>query len=245
MPGPNLRERLNWRYQKNILLQTGGQAWQIGKAYFFSFFQILHQEKIFFLFGAFFILIFLGGIGFALYEPDGGEFGLRLGRGLWWAIVTITTVGYGDVVPLTLPGRLVGLCLMVSGLVVISLLTATVAFHLCQRKFGGNAFGSYHDHDHISLFWVGTGAANRSCNLFSAPTAARRWSSLQSPPKILNLCSRPFMIISSFCQVIIPGRNLGQDQPRPSPPSYYSGRPHDENLPRDQVDQKFCWPPWR
>jgi voltage-gated potassium channel len=58
----------------------------------------------------------------------------RLGQGLWWAAVTITTVGYGDVVPQTLGGRLVGVSLMVSGLVIISLLTATLASVFVERK---------------------------------------------------------------------------------------------------------------
>ncbi len=87
-----------------------------GKSFVCNFFRTLHKEKIFLLFGGFFTLVFLGGIGFAIYEPDNGTFWNRLGLGLWWAIVTITTVGYGDVVPRTVPGRLVGVCLMISGL---------------------------------------------------------------------------------------------------------------------------------
>jgi voltage-gated potassium channel Kch len=35
---------------------------------------------------------------------------------LWWTITTITTVGFGDVVPVTVPGRLIGMVLMASGL---------------------------------------------------------------------------------------------------------------------------------
>ena len=116
------------------LLQGAGKQWHICSSFFCDFVRTLHREKIFLLFGGFFVLIFLGGIGFALYEPDKGTFWTRLGVGLWWAIVTITTVGYGDVVPQTIPGRLVGVCLMISGLVSISLVTATVASIFVQRK---------------------------------------------------------------------------------------------------------------
>ena len=46
---------------------------------------------------------------------------------VWWSVVTITTVGYGDVVPTTVLGRVVGMFVMLSGITVISLLTATIS----------------------------------------------------------------------------------------------------------------------
>lgn len=46
---------------------------------------------------------------------------------VWWSVVTITTVGYGDVVPSTVLGRVVGMLVMLSGISVISLLTATIS----------------------------------------------------------------------------------------------------------------------
>jgi voltage-gated potassium channel len=50
-----------------------------------------------------------------------------IGTGMWWAIVTVTTVGYGDVVPHNTAGRIVGAILMLLGIGFISLLTATIA----------------------------------------------------------------------------------------------------------------------
>jgi voltage-gated potassium channel len=50
-----------------------------------------------------------------------------VGTGIWWAIVTVTTVGYGDVVPHNASGRVVGAMLMLLGIGFISLLTATIA----------------------------------------------------------------------------------------------------------------------
>src|SRR3974377_599500 len=37
-------------------------------------------------------------------------------EGMWWAVQTVTTVGYGDVVPESTPGRLVGVLVMLTGL---------------------------------------------------------------------------------------------------------------------------------
>lgn len=46
--------------------------------------------------------------------------------GLWWALVTVSTVGYGDLVPQTTAGRLLAVVLMVSGLGLLSTLTAAI-----------------------------------------------------------------------------------------------------------------------
>ena len=49
------------------------------------------------------------------------------GDGLWWAAGTVTTVGYGDKVPVTVEGRLVAVALMVVGISVLGVVTASVA----------------------------------------------------------------------------------------------------------------------
>jgi voltage-gated potassium channel len=51
----------------------------------------------------------------------------HLGVGLWWAAATVTTVGYGDVVPSSPGGRLIGGLLMFLGIASLALLTAIVA----------------------------------------------------------------------------------------------------------------------
>src|SRR5262249_38273592 len=49
------------------------------------------------------------------------------GTSVWWAIVTITTVGYGDVYPITTAGRITGVVLMLSGLALFGVLAGTLA----------------------------------------------------------------------------------------------------------------------
>ena len=50
----------------------------------------------------------------------------NVGDGIWWAIVTLATVGYGDIVPHTAWGRVVGSVVIVVGVTFLSFLTATV-----------------------------------------------------------------------------------------------------------------------
>ncbi len=57
-------------------------------------------------------------------QPD--KFG-TIPDSMWWAIVTLTTVGYGDVVPVTLAGRIVAGCTMVTGMLMLALPIGIVA----------------------------------------------------------------------------------------------------------------------
>jgi voltage-gated potassium channel len=55
------------------------------------------------------------------------------GDAVWWALATITTVGYGDLYPVTVVGRLIAALLMVGGISLIGVITATVASWIVQR----------------------------------------------------------------------------------------------------------------
>ena len=52
---------------------------------------------------------------------------------LWWAIVTITTVGYGDYSPVTVEGRLVALAMMIGGIGLIGFVTGSLASWIVER----------------------------------------------------------------------------------------------------------------
>ena len=53
--------------------------------------------------------------------------------GMWWAIQTVTTLGYGDIVPTQITGRLLAAATMIVGIGFLSLVTATVASVLVSR----------------------------------------------------------------------------------------------------------------
>lgn len=52
---------------------------------------------------------------------------VSFGTALWWAVVTSTTVGYGDVAPITPAGRAIAVVLMIVGIALLSIVTANVA----------------------------------------------------------------------------------------------------------------------
>ena len=83
--------------------------------------------------------IFLFGYLFYVSEP-----GVRnLGDGIWWALVTITTVGYGDITPVTTLGRVVASSLMLLGLGLIATITAIVSAKFIQN------FVDHHTNDDV------------------------------------------------------------------------------------------------
>ncbi|RLP54456.1 MAG: two pore domain potassium channel family protein [Ketobacter sp.] len=54
--------------------------------------------------------------------------------GIWWAWVTVTTVGYGDVVPVSATGRVFASLLILTGITLVSLITANVSAYLLSRS---------------------------------------------------------------------------------------------------------------
>ena len=59
---------------------------------------------------------------------------VSLRDGLYWAVVTMTTVGYGDKTPKTMPGRVVAMVWMLSSLVLVSLLSTSLVSRLTAER---------------------------------------------------------------------------------------------------------------
>ena len=64
----------------------------------------------------------------------------NIGDGLWWAIQTVTTVGYGDLVPTSTAGRLVAALVMVVGIGFLTVITAAITsafIESARRRLAG------------------------------------------------------------------------------------------------------------
>ncbi len=70
--------------------------------------------------------------GLAAWLLDANEVG-SFGDSIWWAMQTVTTVGYGDVVPEDTTGRVIGAILMLNGVALISVITAIVTAALMEQ----------------------------------------------------------------------------------------------------------------
>ena len=79
--------------------------------------------------------------GLVTLLEQGGEGSIEdFPTALWWAVTTITIVGYGDVTPVTAAGRGVAVFLMLMGIAFFSLITASIASFLVE--LGGNERGT-------------------------------------------------------------------------------------------------------
>ena len=81
--------------------------------------------------GLMIVIIFSGGIGVYVAERNKpGANITNLGNALWWAVITVTTVGYGDYTPITPLGRVIAVVLMFSGIGIV----VTIVTLISQRR---------------------------------------------------------------------------------------------------------------
>ena len=84
------------------------------------------------------LTVVVGAAAAVLAVEEGGEASIdSFGDALWWAVTTVTTVGYGDTFPVTPAGRGIGAFLMVTGIAFFGVLTANVAAFFLERHGGG------------------------------------------------------------------------------------------------------------
>ena len=105
------------------------------------------QENLPRLFIIVIAIIFSSSILLFLVEPD-----VSFLDSLWWSLVTLTTVGYGDITPVTLVGRLIAAVDMVVGIGVLAVLTAKIASTLVEQKNReGLGMKAYNHQNHFIL----------------------------------------------------------------------------------------------
>lgn len=74
------------------------------------------------------IIVLLGAFGFHFTENK------SFGESLWWSFVTATTVGYGDISPVTILGRIIASILMLTGIGFVGMLTSTISTYFIYER---------------------------------------------------------------------------------------------------------------
>jgi len=109
--------------------------------------RFLQREKFTRLFALIVIMVVLSSTGVILLEPEMSPI-----NALWWTIVTLTTVGYGDISPITIGGRIIAVVIMFFGIGLLGMLSATLASVLVEKKFKEDrGMSSYKFENHIIL----------------------------------------------------------------------------------------------
>lgn len=95
----------------------------------------LRRERVFGILGALVVVVLASATGIYIFEGGNPRAEIQgFGDALWWAIVTVATVGYGDVVPRTTGGRIVAVGTILGGVGLLSIITATIASVFVERK---------------------------------------------------------------------------------------------------------------
>ncbi len=108
------------------LMQFVSEARTLGRALRAS----RHKITVFFLF--LIVLVFI--LGSIMYLVEGGESGFHsIPQSIYWAIVTLTTVGYGDVTPVTVVGKMISSLVMLIGYSIIAIPTGIVGAEIYRE----------------------------------------------------------------------------------------------------------------
>ena len=79
-------------------------------------------------------IVAAGAGGVWIVEKDGNGAIDSYGDAVWWAVTTVTTVGYGDIAPVTVEGRLIAAVLMVTGIATFGVVTANIAAAMTTKR---------------------------------------------------------------------------------------------------------------
>ncbi len=160
--------------------QKAGQDWfRIAR----RFFSVAFLEVI----GLLILLWLIAGVAVWLFEGRrnremfGGHPARGVAQGIWWAAVTMTTVGYGDLAPKTLGGRIVGVVWMFAAIISISGFTAAISSSLTVGELSGKVRG-IHD---LATARVGT-VADSSAEAYLMEKGIKQVRSFGNPEEGLQ-----------------------------------------------------------
>jgi voltage-gated potassium channel len=96
---------------------------------------IISKEEIVLFFLSACIMLYLAGVGIYFFENKAQpEVFASVFDGLWWAVATLTTVGYGDCYPITVGGKIFTFFILIIGLGIIAVPTGMVASALAKAR---------------------------------------------------------------------------------------------------------------
>ncbi|MCA9117206.1 MAG: ion transporter [Planctomycetaceae bacterium] len=96
---------------------------------------VIAREELVLFFAATSVVIFLAAAGIHHFESDAQPQAFAsVFHSLWWAVATLTTVGYGDVYPVTVGGRIFTFVVLLAGLGVVSVPAGLVASALSEAR---------------------------------------------------------------------------------------------------------------
>lgn len=96
---------------------------------------ILAREELVLFFCVTLLLLFLSAVGIYYFEnPAQPEVFSSIFQGMWWAVATLTTVGYGDVYPITAGGKIFTFVILMIGLGIVAVPTGLLASALSEAR---------------------------------------------------------------------------------------------------------------
>jgi len=101
---------------------------------FKSAFAIAKEELMLFLFATM-AMFYLSGVGIYYFENETQpEAFSSIFHSLWWSVITLTTVGYGDIYPITVGGKIFTLFILIIGLGIVSIPAGLIASALSKAR---------------------------------------------------------------------------------------------------------------
>ena len=89
-------------------------------------------------------IVVAGGVAIRILDHD--EYS-TIWLGMWWSLQTVTTVGYGDVTPESVPGRFVGALVMLQGIAFLAIVTAAITSTFVARAQAERDADAHADED--------------------------------------------------------------------------------------------------
>jgi voltage-gated potassium channel len=156
------------------------------------------------------VTLFGSLIAFYAERPTNPEFA-TFGDAIWWGIVTLTTVGYGDIVPKTTPGRWAGAMIMLTGIAVLGLLSGSLASFFRLDRGSSNSVSEADDGDD------GTAAGGAASGAAVEPTGAIATTDdpvLRALTAEVSALRRQLELLTERITAALPDRPSGQGPPR-------------------------------